>query len=130
MTDVLTDPIAVAKELVARENAYDVDGAIALFADHAVVVSSMDKFDTPAEVRRWQEELAAGNIHLEPLEFRCEENTVRWDETIAVDFFRNLGLEQLEGSCEIVVHDGKITAFTLALSADSVERLQQAMKEK
>lgn len=113
MTDVLMDPVAVAKELVARENAHDVDGAIALFADHALVMSSMDRFDTPAEVRRWQEDLAAGNLHLEPLEFRCEGNTVRWDETIAVDFFRNLGLEQHEGSCEIVVHDGNITAFTL-----------------
>lgn len=46
MTDVLMDPVAVAKELVARENAHDVDGAIALFADHALVISSMDRFDT------------------------------------------------------------------------------------
>ena len=123
-------PIDVAKELIKRENLHDVDGAVALFADNAVCISSMDELVTREEIRRWQQELADGNIVLEPLEFRVEGNTVWWDETIAVDFFRNLGLEQLEGTCEITVHNGKIMTFTFSLSSDSVARLQQAMKER
>ena len=99
----MTGPLEVARKLIAAENSHDVEAAVGLFAEDAFARSSMDTFAGTTAVRVWQQELAAGHLYIEPGEFQVEGDTVRWDGTIAIDAFRALGFETLEGTWEIVV---------------------------
>jgi hypothetical protein len=118
------EPVEVARALLAAENAHDAGAAASLFAEDAVARASMDRFTTPDEIRRWQDFLAASDLHIEPGEFRQDGDRVQWGGTIAADFFRNLGLAELTGNWEIVVSSGKITSFTFSLSSEALAQVR------
>lgn len=122
-------PIEVARALIAAENARDIDGAMALFAPYPTVKLSMGSLTTTEAVHRWQEELAAGNLHIEAKDMQAEGNLVRWTGTIAVDLFRRMGLEVLGGSWEIAVEKGKITTLTFSLSPEAAALVQAASQK-
>jgi hypothetical protein len=124
-----TSPIEIARALIAAENAHDVDGAMALFAPDPTVKLSMATLTTTEAVQRWQEELAAGNLHIEVDEMQAEGNIARWTGMIAVDLFRRMGLQELSGSWEIAVEKDKITAFTFGLSPDAAALVQAASQK-
>ena len=129
MTTNPSSPRTVAEALIVAENEHNILGAVALFADGAVVQSSMDTFTTPDEIRGWQEELATNHLEIVPGSIDVEGDSARWRGTIALDPFRSLGLETLEGNWEIRVKEGMITDFSFGLSSDSLSRLQSAMKQ-
>jgi hypothetical protein len=118
------EPVTVALQLLAAENAHDVQTAVSLFDDHAVVKPAMYTYTTRAEIRAWQEELAAGSLVIRAGKLQAVGSTVHWDGQIALDRFRQLGFESLDGSWEVVVEGGKIISFTFKLSPSSLARLQ------
>ena len=118
------EPMTVALQLLAAENAHDVHTAVSLFADHAVVKPAMYTYTTRAEIKAWQQEMAGGNLVIRAGKLHAVGNTVRWNGQIALDRFRQLGFQELDGSWEVVVEDGKIIAFTFSLSPTSLARLQ------
>ena len=126
----VASPTDIARALIAAENARDVDGVMALFAPDPTVRSSMDLMTTTAAVRRWQEVLATSNLHIEMNnDLQTVGNIARWTGTIAVDLFRKMGLDVLDGSWEIAVEQGKITEFTFSLAPDALAQVQAAMQK-
>jgi hypothetical protein len=119
---------SVVATLVAAEGAHDVDAAMALFADDAVVTladGSVD--DTPEKIRAWQQELADGKFHLEPVARYVDGNTVNLYGTIALDSFRGLGIASLGGIWKVVVENGKIKTFDFSFTPAGLSTLQAAI---
>jgi hypothetical protein len=52
---------------------------------------------------------------------------VTWTNNTSIDQWRKLGVAPLQGEAIATVHDGKIVAFSVALTPESMQRLQQAM---
>lgn len=122
-----TDGASIAKTLIDAENNRDIEGAVALFTDDAVVVDPGGRYATRAEIRQWQ-------TGLSQIAFRANVNAptvagtrVTFTGDVANDRLRGLGLDKLDGSWELTVEAGKIKVFTFSFTAEANARLQQAL---
>ena len=118
----------VVATLVGAEAAHDVDTAAGLFADDAVVTLADGTVnDTPEKIRAWQQELADGKFHLEPVARYVDGNTVNMYGTISLDLFRGLGIASLGSVWKIVVEDGKVKTFDFSFTPAGLSTLQAAL---
>lgn len=124
-----TDPAAVAKALANAVNAGDVEAALALFADDAVVDtgSPASPYTGKEEIRAWLEGMVATNFQIEIEILQVEGDTVTERDKFSDDDLRNLGIAPLEGISKITVQDGKITALIFTFTDESLAKLQAAM---
>ena len=121
------DPLATVLALLAAENAHDVDAAVALFAPDATVDLALETRTGTAEIRAWQQELAAGHFYMEMLGApEVAGDRVRFQNRLDLDLFKQMGLGTVEGVSTARVRDGKIIEYTFALTPESVARLQAA----
>ena len=123
-----TDPASVANALIAAENAGDIEGAVALFHDDAVVNDATGQLVGAEAIRTWQVGLAQGNFHadIEPPQLVAEQ--VVFKGSCQFDPFRNLGIDSLDATWRLVVEDGKVRTFNFAFSPEALQRLQDAQK--
>jgi hypothetical protein len=119
---------SVVATLVGAEGGHDIDIAVAQFADDAVVnLADGSKYDTLDGIRGWQQALADGKFHLEPVARLVEGNTVTMYGTIGLDLFRSLGIASLGSVWKITVVDGKVKTFDFTFTPDALSALQAAM---
>jgi hypothetical protein len=122
------DATAVARGLIAAENAHDVSAAVAFFAPGAIVNLPTGVFIGHAQITQWQRELAAGNFHAEitpPVAVTHE--IVTFSGTVALNSFRALGISPLDATWELTVQLGQITTFNFAFTPAATARLQAAL---
>jgi hypothetical protein len=118
----------VVMSLTNAEAQHDVDAASALFAENAVVtLADGSKYDTPDGVRGWQQELADGHFHLEPVARYVHGNVVTMYGDIGLDAFRGLGIPAMGGVWNVTVDGGKITAFDFQFTPEAMAALQSAI---
>jgi acetyl esterase/lipase/ketosteroid isomerase-like protein len=118
----------VATQLAEAVNAQDLDAALALFAEDAVVNSvSPEPFTGKAEIQGWLEGMFADNFKLDMEILQAEGDTVLEQDVVRMDSLRDLGIASLEGTSNIVVQGGKITALSFAFTEESLAELQVAM---
>ncbi len=119
-----TAPEDVAKAIIAAENSNNVDAAAALFADDAVVtLADGSSYNTPDGVRGWQQSLADGHFHLEPINMQVDGNTVSWTGDIFLDAFRSLGIAAMGGNWTLDIENGKIKTFDFTFTPDALTAL-------
>jgi acetyl esterase/lipase len=117
----------VATQLAEAVNAQDLDAALALFAEDAVVNSvSPEPFTGKAEIQGWLEGMFADNFKLDMEILQAEGDTVLERDVVRMDSLRDLGIASLEGTSNIVVQGGKITALSFAFTEESLAELQVA----
>ncbi len=115
---------ATVAGLLGAEAGHDVDAAVANFADDAVVtLADGSVFDTPDEIRGWQQELADGHFHLEPVSRHVDGNMVTLMGAIGFDPFRQMGIAMLDSVWNITVVDGKVTTFDFTFTPDALAML-------
>jgi hypothetical protein len=120
-------PDDVTLQLVEAVNAKDLEGALALFADDAVVASvSPEPFSGKAEIQGWLEEMFADNFHLEAEIVEVNDNVVIEHDTMTMDSMKFLGIETLTGTSEVTVEDGKIKTINISFSDETLADLQAA----
>ena len=124
-----SDPAAVASALIEAENAGDVEGAVALFDEAAVVNDANGQRVGIDAIREWQVGLAANHFtaHIQPPQ--VEGDTATFDGSLEFDPFRNLGIDSLDATWVLQVTDGKIRTFTFTFTPESGARLQRAIQE-
>jgi len=123
-----TDATAVARALIAAENAHNVTASVALFAPGAIVNLPTGVFVGTAEITQWQRELAAGNFRADittPVAVTPE--VVTFSGTVAVDTFRSLGLASLESTWQLTIQGGLITTFNFNFTPAAGARLGAAI---
>lgn len=122
-----TKPDRVALQLAEAVNAQDVNGALALFADDAVVTSvSPEPFNGKAEIQEWLEGMIADNFHLEAEIENIQGNLVVEHDTMTMDSMSFYGIDTLIGTSEINVVGGKINALNFSFSDETLSDLQTA----
>src|SRR5438874_462696 len=121
------DPQGVVNALFAAENANNPEAAAALFAPEAVVTLPTGVLRGTAEIRGWQDELAAGSFHANVGPLEVDGNTVRTAGNVELDLFRNLGLPIMESTWEILVQGGRITMFTFNFTPEAGAKFQAAL---
>jgi len=130
-----TDPESTLRALGDALVAKDIDGALALLADDAVVTvipppeGTNGVFTGKEEIRVWYEQLVAWNFEAEFSNFEVEGDKATWSTKAWADPFRALGIAPLEYAAEGVVQDGKVKSYTDTMTADSVAKLQAAMAQ-
>ena len=121
-------PENVALQLAEAVNAKDLEGALSLFADDAVVTSvSPEPFNGKAEIQGWLEEMFADNFHLEAGIVEVNENVVIGHDTMTMDSMSFYGIDELTGTSEITVEEGKIKTINFSFSDETLADLAHAL---
>ena len=120
-------PDEVSMQLATAINNKDLDGAVELFADDAVVTSvSPEPFTGKEQIRGWLEGMIADNFHLEVEITSVEGNVVHEFDTMMMDSMKFYGIETLTGTSEVVVESGKIRSLSFSWSDETLADLQNA----
>jgi hypothetical protein len=122
----MPSPDSVALKLAQATNAQDLKGALALFAEDAVVNSGPEPFVGQAAVRGWLEGMIADNFQIEIEILEVSGDKVIEKDIMTMDSVSALGIPSLEGISEITVREGKITALDFAFAEASLAALQSA----
>jgi ketosteroid isomerase-like protein len=110
------NPADVARALIDAENIHDVQTVLDLFAPDTVADLAMgERLTTTADIRRWQEQLAAEHFHLTPHELLVEGQVVTWTGVFTLDRLKAQGTEAVHAQWKILVRDGKIELFDVKI---------------
>jgi hypothetical protein len=124
-----TDQASVVAALEEALNAGDVDAAMVLFTDDAVVnLAFFDETYTGAEeIRAWFEELVADNFEIRLEVLQVDGDTVTTKTTTWIDFTREMGIAPLVATEVYTFQDGRITGFTWTPTDESVGKIQAVL---
>jgi hypothetical protein len=134
-TPTATLPAATVMGMTERLNAGDLEGAMAYWADDAVVYffglppTGTEIYKGKEQFRPVFEENVASH-----LQWEVDIRSITGDEVNARaktwhDFTRQLGVAPLEATEVYVIHDGKIVTYVWTLTEDSLARLKPALAE-
>ncbi len=120
-------PKEVTRLYLARHNAHDVDGVMALFADdaHYEIPGRLVRHGK-AEIRQTEEWEAAVHDQLRAGDLVQADHEVCFRAFEANDWLRASGVEELRyTSVTVKVRNGRIVRLTAALSPESYSALQR-----
>ncbi len=118
----------------AMWNAHRIDGILSFFTEDAVITvvgfprgtSTCYRGKTAIEemlqayLPGWQ---VSARSHIP-----ADTNRVRWMARISADVLRRLGVDWIEWKAEVVLRNGKIAAFTVTLTPDSIAKIDAAIR--
>jgi hypothetical protein len=124
-----TDQVAVLQAMEEALNTGDVDAAMALFTDDAVVTLAFfeETYTGAEEIRVWFEELVAGNFELQLEILQIDGDTVTTKTTTWIDFTREMEIAPLVAEEVYTFQNGKIMGFTWTPTDETVAKIQTAM---
>jgi hypothetical protein len=121
------DPLSTVQALVDAEQSFDIDRAMSLFADEAVIVNAAGAIITGADdLKRFLDEdmWYNGSVVLQHTEVNG--NRVSWTESVSADFYRELGVAPVRFAFTAVVEDGKIDSIIAYVPRDEIARIEAA----
>jgi ketosteroid isomerase-like protein len=129
-------PAAVVEEVYAAVSANDIEGAVALLADDAVLTlvpppEGLDgAFVGKEEIGAWFESLAAENGRFEFSDVSVEGNTATMKLTFYSDFFDNAVAGPAEFDGAAVVQDGLWKSVSWVFTPEFVAEMDAAMERQ
>ena len=120
------DPLAVLEAYDLALNAKDVDGALALFADDAVLTTRQGQFVGKEQIRTWLERLVTQNASIEVANRQVSGDKVTWDNQFFRADIASLSNEPLEAKAEATIEAGKIKTFSSILTDEAQAKLDAA----
>jgi ketosteroid isomerase-like protein len=120
-------PDEVALLLAEAVNAGDLEQALALFAEDAVVTSvSPEPFRGKTQIQGWLEGMIADDFELQAEIAEVSGNKVVEQDTMTMDSMSFFGIEPLTGTSELVVENGKIQTLNFSFSEETLDDMQSA----
>ena len=120
-------PENVAERLVEAVNSQDIEGALDLFAEDAVVdTGGPVTYQGTVEIKGWLEELASDNFEIRVESVEVNGDTITERETLSMDSWSAMGLSTLQGVSEIKVQDGRVQSLVFTFTEASLNDLQAA----
>jgi hypothetical protein len=117
-------PDSVAVKLAQAVNAQDLDAALALFAEDAIVnTGGLAPFTGKAEIQAWLEGMFADNFKLKIEILEVNGDKVVEKDTMTMNSMAVLGIPSLEGISEITVQGVEITALNFTFTEESLSKL-------
>jgi hypothetical protein len=123
------DPLSVIQALMEAERTLNLEAAVALFADGAVIVNVTGRKTADREELRWlinTEIWLRDSFQLDHL--KVEDNRVSWDEAASEPFYQSIGVAPVCFVFEAVVQKGHIMSIVAHLPLAEISRIRQACK--
>lgn len=120
------DPLKVMEAYDLALNEGNVDGALALFADDAVLTTQQGELVGKEQIRTWLERVVAQNSRVEPLNRQVAGDKVTWQSNFFRKDIASLSNEPLAANAEAVVQAGKIKSFSSILTPEAQAKLAAA----
>jgi len=121
LTGCQPDPSDVALKLAEATNAQDMEAAIALFADDAVVISvSPQPFTGKAEIQGWLGGMFADNFTIETKIVEVNGDVLIEKDTVSMDSMKFYGIDTLTGTSEVTVQGGLIKTLNFSFSDETL----------
>ena len=115
----VTDLVNMVQHFTDLSNTDDLDGLVALFDEHAMIVqlpATPSLYSGVAigvqAIRAWFAHQMP-HLHVERRNIRTYDTIVTWEATISGDAFRHFGLDSFETRSEATIQDGKIIGLQL-----------------
>jgi len=121
-----TDPESVLRAIFDALNNRDVDGALALVADDAVIIVDQFVSRGKGEMRNWWEGITAVNAFTQASNFQVDGDKATWSATVSIDPWRALGLPPLDHTCEGIVQEGLLKSYSFMMTDESMAKLKIA----
>jgi ketosteroid isomerase-like protein len=127
------DPEGVVRGIVDALNEGEIDAALALVADDAVITlfpappNTTGVFAGKEEIRAWWETFTASNGSAEITNFSAQGETATWTATVTEDGFRDLGLGSLEFNGAGITQGGLLKTYAWSMTDAAMARLQMAL---
>ncbi|MEZ4727762.1 MAG: ester cyclase [Caldilineaceae bacterium] len=124
---------AVIRSIIAAINTGDIDAALTLVAEDAVITllppppGTKGVFIGKDEIRGWWQSYVAGNGHTEFNDFHVFGNRAVWTAGVEDDLFTSLGIGTLTFDGVGVTQDGLLKSYTWNMSKESQTRLGAAL---
>ncbi len=124
------DPLSVVQALMDAEHATDLDLALSLFADDAVIVNVAGATIAGARLRTFLE----ADIWMHetfPLEqMAVERNRVAWTRPITAAFYENIGVAPIRFAFTADVRKGKIKSIVAHVPLEEIARIENACRRR
>lgn len=120
------DPLKVMEAYDLALNAGNVEGALALFADDAVLTTQQGQLVGKEQIRTWLERVVAQNSRVEPVNRQVNGDKVTWQSNFFRKDIASLSNEPLAANAEAVVQAGKIKSFSSILTDEAQAKLAAA----
>lgn len=130
------DPVAVLTTIFQSLENGDVNGALEMVADNAVLTLPVpppgfsSSFTGKEEIRAWWETFASWNPEIEVINAQTQGNMVMMSSYTTEDTFRALNIAPLRSETIAIVQNGLLTAYTVVFSAESEAKLLAALERE
>ena len=128
------DPMTVVQALNDASNSNDLERAVGLFAEDAVIRQippppppSSGVWTGQQEIRAWFEPQLQ-NFRVDSQNIQVDGERVTWDASVSGDMVRQMGLDTADVKAEAIVKDGKITSFVVTQTPESVSKMLAVME--
>ncbi len=123
------DPLSTMQALKDAERAFDLDRALSLFADDAVIVNAAGATTAGMEnLRQFLDEDIWFNDSFELNQPVVDHNQVSWTESVSADFYRNLGVAPVRFVFKATVDQGKIEMIAAHVPLEEIARIEAACR--
>ena len=122
-----TDPRSVLKRYIEAQNAGDLDGAVALWADDGVIINTRGRKVAGKEnLRKFIQTNISRKIKQEPEAIQTVGDKVTWINRESNESYSKLNVAPVQQNSEILVRGGKIISWVNYFPSGEIARIEQA----
>jgi ketosteroid isomerase-like protein len=121
------EPLTVMQAYDVALSTGDVEAALALFADDAVLNVRQGQLIGKEQIRTWLAQVVAQNSRIEVVDRQVEGDKVTWRTLFFRKDIESSQNEPLEANAEAIVQDGQIKSFSSLFTPEAQARLDAAL---
>jgi hypothetical protein len=124
-----SDPLSTVQALMDAERAFDLDRALSLFADDALIVNAAGARTAGADnLKHFLEEDMWFNDSFALEQPIVDHNRVSWTESVTADFYRKLGVAPVRFAFTAVVDGARIESIIAHMPWEEIARIEAACR--
>jgi hypothetical protein len=123
------DPLSTVQALMVAEQAFDLDRAMSLFADDAVIVNAAGARTAGADnLKLFLDEDMQFNDSFTLGHPLVEDNRVSWTKSVTAEFYSKLGVAPVLFAFAAVINNGKIESIVAHVPRSEIARIEAACR--
>lgn len=122
-------PLSIIQALMDAEQAFDLNRALSLFADDAVIVNAAGATTAGTEnLRRFLDEDMRFNDSFELEQPVVDQNQVSWTKSVSAEFYRRLGVAPVRFAFTAIVDQDKIKLIAAHVPLEEIARIEASCR--
>jgi hypothetical protein len=124
------DPLSVVQALMDAESETDLELALSLFADDAVIVNIAGARTAGAQLKRFLEADMWLHESFVLEQTTVERNRVTWSKPVTAGFYQDIGVAPVRFAFSAEVRNGKIQSIVAHVPPDEIARIESACRRR